>query len=165
MVFNLESTLIENIPAFPDIAIWGCIFAFLEPIWHIWHHWYTRCNLKTYAVRFSMWQVIFRPNFRLIEQHLVLVWLIYIYFWLYLEKYFAEIISGQTCNAPNAPKISSLIIRICMKLNLGYRLQYYDILDISNLRGDMGPPPHTPEIEIFNVALELASLVQIHSLI
>ena len=41
--------------------------------------------------------------------------------------------------------------------------QYYDILDISNLRGDMGP--HTPEIEIFNVAPELASLIQIHSLI
>ena len=99
--FNLESTLIENISAFPDTVIWGCILAFLEPIWHIWHHWYTRCNLKTYAVscilaflepiwhiwhhwytrcnlktyavRFSMWQVIFRPNFRLIGQHLVLV--------------------------------------------------------------------------------------------
>ena len=33
-----------------------------------------------------------------------------------------------------------------------------------HLRGDMGTP-HTPEIEIFNVALELASLIQIHSLI
>ena len=74
MVFNLESTLIENISAFPNTAIWGCIFAFLDNIWHIWHHWYTRCNPKTYAVRFSKWQVIFRPNFRLIDQHLVLVW-------------------------------------------------------------------------------------------
>ena len=72
--FNLESTLIENISAFPNTAIWGCIFAFLDNILHIWHHWYTRCNPKTYAVRFSKWQVIFRPNFRLIDQHLILVW-------------------------------------------------------------------------------------------
>ena len=35
---------------------------------------------------------------------------------------------------------------------------------IFHLRGDLGPP-HTPEIEIFNVALEYDSLIQIHSLI
>ena len=29
---------------------------------------------KTYAIRFSVWQAIFGPNFRLIDQHLVLVW-------------------------------------------------------------------------------------------
>ena len=55
----------------------------------------------------------FRPNFRLIDQYLVLVWAdLTSIFWLYLEQYFGEIISGQTCNAPNGPKISSLIIRI-----------------------------------------------------
>ena len=80
MVFNLESTLIENISAFPYTAICDCIFAFLDHIWHIRHHWYIRCNPKTYAIRFSVWQAIFGPNFRLIDQHLVLVWLIYIYF-------------------------------------------------------------------------------------
>ena len=36
--------------------------------------WYIRCNPKTYAIRFSVWQAIFGPNFRLIDQHLVLVW-------------------------------------------------------------------------------------------
>ena len=74
MVFNLESTLIENISAFPYTAICDCIFAFLDHIWHIRHHWYIRCNPKTYAIRFSVWQAIFGPNFRLIDQHLVLVW-------------------------------------------------------------------------------------------
>ena len=74
MVFNLESTLIENISAFPYTAISDCIFAFLDHIWHIRHHWYIRCNPKTYAIRFSVWQAIFGPNFRLIDQHLVLVW-------------------------------------------------------------------------------------------
>ena len=123
MVFNLESTLIENISAFPYTAIWGCILAFLEPIWHIWHHRYTRCNLKTYAVRFSMWQVIFRPNSRLIGQHLVLVLAdLHLFLVIFRTIFCWKKISGQTCNAPNAPKISSLIIRICMKLNLGFRL-------------------------------------------
>ena len=56
--------------------------------------------------------MIFTPNFRLIDQYLVLVWADLDLFWLYLEQYFGEIISGQTCNVPNAPKISSLIIRI-----------------------------------------------------
>ena len=74
MVFNLESTLLENISAFPYTAICDCIFAFLDHIWHIRHHWYIRCNPKTYAIRFSVWQAIFGPNFRLIDQHLVLVW-------------------------------------------------------------------------------------------
>ena len=30
--------------------------------------------LKPMQSDFSMWQVIFRPNFRLIDQYLVLVW-------------------------------------------------------------------------------------------
>ena len=64
MVFNLESTLIENISAFPDAAICSCILAFLDHIWCISHHWYIRCNLKTYAIRFSEWQVIFGAKFQ-----------------------------------------------------------------------------------------------------
>ena len=64
MVFNLESTLIENISAFPDAAICSCILAFLDHIWRISHHWYIRCNLKIYAIRFSEWQVIFGAKFQ-----------------------------------------------------------------------------------------------------
>ena len=64
MVFNLESTLIENISAFPYTAICDCIFAFLDHIWHIRHHWYIRCNPKTYAIRFSVWQAIFWAKFQ-----------------------------------------------------------------------------------------------------
>ena len=88
MVFNLESTLIENISAFPDTAICGCILAFLDHIWRIWHHWYTRCNPKTYAIRFSAWQVILGPNFRLIDQHLVLVWADLHLFWAVFTTFF-----------------------------------------------------------------------------
>ena len=47
MVFNLESTLIENISAFPDTAICGFILAFLDHIWHLGHHWYTRPTFGT----------------------------------------------------------------------------------------------------------------------
>ena len=64
MVFNLESTLIENISAFPDAAMCSCILAFLDHIWRISHHWYIRCNLKIYAIRFSEWQVIFWAKFQ-----------------------------------------------------------------------------------------------------
>ena len=119
MVFNLESTLIENISAFPDTAICGCTVAFLDHIWRIWHHWYTRCNPKTCAVRFSMWQVIFGPNLRLIDQHLVLVWADLHLFLSIFTTIFGRDNSDKTCNAPNMPKISSLIIRIWIKLNLG----------------------------------------------
>ena len=90
MVFNLESTLIENISAFPYTAICDCIFAFLDHIWHIRHHWYIRCNPKTYAIRFSVWQAIFGPNFRLIDQHLVLVWADLHLFWLFLQQYLVK---------------------------------------------------------------------------
>ena len=64
MVFNLESTLIENISAFPDAAICSCILAFRDHIRRISHHWYIRCNLKTYAIRFSEWQIIFWAKFQ-----------------------------------------------------------------------------------------------------
>ena len=45
-----------------------------------------------------------------------------IYFGLFLQHFLGVIISDQTCNAPNAPKISSIMIRISMKLNLGFIL-------------------------------------------
>ena len=38
MVFNLESTLIENISAFPNTAICGFILVLLDHIWHLGHH-------------------------------------------------------------------------------------------------------------------------------
>ena len=74
MVFSLRFALIEKIPAYPDAAPRGYIHGFLEPISHKWHHWYSWCNPKTYAIRFSMCQVIFGPNFMVTDQYLVLVW-------------------------------------------------------------------------------------------
>ena len=53
----------------------------LELIYHTNNHYYTGCNSETYAFRFSIRQLIFWPNFRIIDQYLVLVWLICIYFW------------------------------------------------------------------------------------
>ena len=44
MVYNLKPAFTEKISAYPEPASWGCIFGFLDPISHIWHHWYTRCN-------------------------------------------------------------------------------------------------------------------------
>ena len=44
------------------------------------------------------------------------------------------------CNAPNAPKISSLIIRICMKLNLGFILAILWYIWNFQPEGVMGPP-------------------------
>ena len=108
--------------------------------------------------------MILGPNFRLIDQHLVLVWADLHLFGMFLQHFLGVIISDQTCNAPNAPKISSIMIRISMKLNWASYWQYYDILDIYHLRVGHRAP-HTPEIEIFKVPLELASSIQIHSLI
>ena len=59
MVFNLESTLIENISAFPDTAS----VAVFWPSWTTYDAYDTTdipdVILKTYAIRFSAWQVIF----------------------------------------------------------------------------------------------------------
>ena len=63
MVYSLKSALTEKISAFPETATWGCIFALLYHILHRWDHWYTRCNPKTCAIRFSKWQVIWGPSF------------------------------------------------------------------------------------------------------
>ena len=126
MVFNLESTLIENISAFPYTAICDCIFAFLDHIWHIRHHWYIRCNPKAYAIRFSVWQAIFGPNFRLIDQHLYWFgWFTSILGYFYNNIWVKYFLFRDVINAPNAPKISILIFRICIKLNLGFILAIF----------------------------------------
>ena len=88
MVYNLKSALTEKISAYPHIATWGCIFAFLDPICHRWHHWYTRCNPQICAIRFSMCQVIFWPSFMVTEQYLVLVWADLHLFWTILTAIF-----------------------------------------------------------------------------
>ena len=74
MVSSLKLALIKKIPAYPDAATRGYIHGFLGPISHKWHHWYSWCNPKTYAIRFSRCQVISWPNLMVTEQHLVLVW-------------------------------------------------------------------------------------------
>ena len=88
MVYNLKPALTEKISAYPETASWGCIFGFLDPISHIWHHWYTRCNPETCAIRFSGWQVIFGPSFMATEQYLVLVWADLHLFWTILTALF-----------------------------------------------------------------------------
>ena len=74
MLSSLKLALIKKIPAYPDAATRGYIHGFLGPISHKWHHWYSWCNPKTYAIRFSRCQVISWPNLMVTEQHLVLVW-------------------------------------------------------------------------------------------
>ena len=98
MVFNLESTLIENISAFPYTAICDCIFAFLDHIWHIRHHWYIRCNPKAYASDLVCGKQFLGQNFRLIDQHLVLVWADLHLFLAIFTQYLGEIFSVQRCN-------------------------------------------------------------------
>ena len=90
VVYSLKSALTEKISAHPDTATWGCIFAFLDHILHRWHHWYTRCNPKTCAIRFSEWQVIFGPSFMVTQQYLVLVWADLHLFWTILIALFGS---------------------------------------------------------------------------
>ena len=85
-------------------------------------------------------------------------------FGYFLQQYLGEIFSVQRCNAPNAPKISILIFRICIKLNLGFILAILWYFWHYTSDGVMGPP-HTPKIQILKVTLECASPIQIHSLI
>ena len=74
MVYSLTSALLvkiwANLKAPPRRRITGL----LGPIYHTSNHCYTGCNSKTYAVRFSSLQTIFLPNFRIIDQHLLLIW-------------------------------------------------------------------------------------------
>ena len=66
--FFASSEIILTNPSTTPITV------LLEPICHTNSHCYTGCNSETYAIRFSMHQLIFWPNFRIIDQYLVLVW-------------------------------------------------------------------------------------------
>ena len=74
MVYSLSSALLvkiwANLKAPPRRRNTGL----LGSIYHTSNHCYTGCNFKTYAVRFSRLQTIFWPNFRIIDQHLLLIW-------------------------------------------------------------------------------------------
>ena len=88
MVYSHNCALIEKISAYSDTATRGCIFAYLDPILHQWHHWYTRCNSKTCAIRLSVCQVMFWPSCMVTEQYLVLVWADLHVFWTILTAIF-----------------------------------------------------------------------------
>ena len=85
----------------------------LESICHTNNHCYTGCNSETYAIRFSMHQLIFWPNFRIIDQYLVMVCSDLHLFFTILQQYSSSIISVLRCNAPNVLKISSFILKTC----------------------------------------------------
>ena len=74
MVYSLTSALLvkiwANLKAPPRRRITGL----LGPLYLTSNHCYTGCNSKTYAVRFSRLLTIFLPNFRIIDQHLLLSW-------------------------------------------------------------------------------------------
>ena len=63
------------------------ITCLLEPICHTNNHCYTGCNSETYAIRFSIHQLIFSPNFRIIDQYLVVVCAELHLFWTILQQY------------------------------------------------------------------------------
>ena len=118
-------------------------FAFLDHIWHIRHHWYIRCNPKTYAIRFSVWQAIFWAKFQTYRPTFGtgLGWFTSIFGYFY-NNIWVKYFSVQRCNAPNAPKISILIFRICIKLNLGFILAILWYFWTLHIWGGHGAPPH-----------------------
>ena len=67
-------------------------------------HWYIRCNPKTYAIRFSVWQGNFWAKFQTYRPTFGTVWADLHLFLAILQQYLGEIFSVQRCNAPNAPK-------------------------------------------------------------
>ena len=85
----------------------------LELIYHTNNHCYTGCNSETYVIRFSIRQLIFLPNFRIIDQYLVLVLADLHLFLTILQQYSNSIISVLRCNAPNVLKISLFIFKTC----------------------------------------------------
>ena len=107
----------EHLNPHPATPITGL----LELICHTNNHCYTGCNSETYAIRFSMHQLIFWPNFRIIDQYLVLVWADMHLFLATFQQYSSSIISVLRCNAPNVLKISLFILKTCKKLNKGFR--------------------------------------------
>ena len=145
------------------------ITGLLELIYHTNKHCYTGCNSETNAIRFSIRQLIFWPNFRIIDQYLVLVLADLHLFLTILQQYSNSIISVLKCNTPNVLKISLFIFKTCKKLN--FRYTDYDIFDTPHLRGGGGGgggggrPAPPPETEILNIALEVLRPMQFHSLL
>ena len=139
------------------------ITGLLELIYHTNNHCYTGCNSETYAIRFSIRHLIFWPNFRIIDQYMVLVWADLHLFLTILQQYSNSIISVLRCNAPNVLKISLFIFKTCKKLNKASDTTDYDIFDTPPLRGGRLAP--TPKTEILNIALEVLRPMQFHSLL
>ena len=105
--FFASSEIILTNPSTTPITV------LLEPICHTNSHCYTGCNSETYAIRFSMHQLIFWPNFRIIDQYLVLVWADLHLVLTILQQYSSSIISVLRCKAPNVLKISLFIFKTC----------------------------------------------------
>ena len=139
------------------------ITGLLELIYHTNNHCYTGCNSETYALRFSIRQLIFWPNFRIIDQYLVLVLADLHLFLTILQQYSNSIISVLRCNAPNVLKISLFIFKTCKKLNKGFRYNRLWYIWHPPSEGGRSAPP--PETEILNIALEVLRPMQFHSLL
>ena len=119
------------------------ITGLLELIYHTNNHCHTGCNSETYAIRFSIRQLIFWPNFRIIDQYLVLVLADLHLFLTILQQYSNSIISVLRCNAPNVLKISLFIFKTCKKLNKGFRYNRLWYIWHTPLWGGAGQP-HPP---------------------
>ena len=120
------------------------ITGLLELKYHTNNHCYTGCNSETYAIRFSIRQLIFWPNFRIIDQYLVLVLADLHLFLTILQQYSNSIISVLRCNAPNVLKISLFIFKTCKKLNKGFRYnRLWYIWHTPSEGGQASPTPQT----------------------
>ena len=122
------------------------ITGLLELKYHTNNHCYTGCNSETYAIRFSIRQLIFWPNFRIIDQYLVLVLADLHLFLTILQQYSNSIISVLRCNAPNVLKISLFIFKTCKKLNKGFRYNRLWYIWHTPLWGGAGQP-HPPKLK------------------
>ena len=91
-------------------------------------------------------QLIFWPNFRIIDQYLVLVCSDLHLFFTILQQYSSSIISVLRCNAPNVLKISSFILKTCWKLNKIFKFTRLWYTWHPPFEGGAGQP-HTPELK------------------
>ena len=106
----------------------------------------------------------FWPNFRIIDQYLVLVWADMHLFLATFQQYSSSIISVLRCNAPNVLKISLFIFKTCKKLNKGFRFTRLWYIWHPPLLGGTGQP-HPPELKILNITLEVLRPMQFHLLL
>ena len=90
--------------------------------------------------------LIFWPNFRIIDQYLVLVLADLHLFLIILQQYSNSIISVLRCNAPNVLKISLFIFKTCKKLNKGFRYNRLWYIWHTPLWGWAGQP-HPPKLK------------------